>query len=131
VKGEEGERAVIVKGTKHTRVGGPNPDGTVPPDDEKLGKTEDVIDERHVHDVTTGQRRVVVLPADLCRRLGINEGTPLRLIEHESHFEVVPMRLVPATEGTSYELDSLLAGITPENIHGEIDLGPAVGRETW
>ena len=126
-----GNRAVIVKGEKHTRVGKPKPDGTVSPDDEKLVKTEDVIDERHVHDVTTGQRRVVVLPADLCRRLSISEGTPLRLVEHESHFEVIPMRLVPAMESTSYALDSLLAGVTPENIHGEVDTGPAVGRESW
>jgi hypothetical protein len=76
-----------------------------------------------IHDVTTGQRRVVLLPADLCHRLGISEGTPLRLIEHDSHFDVIPMRLVPATEGTSFALDSLLAGVTPENIHDEIDTG--------
>lgn len=28
-------------------------------------------------------------------------------------------------------LEELLAGITPENLHGEIDWGPPVGRETW
>jgi antitoxin MazE len=71
-----------------------------------------------------------VLPADLCRRLGISEGTPLRLVEHD-HTSVIPMCLVPATEGTSVALDSLLVGATPENIHGEIDTGPAVGRESW
>ena len=92
---------------------------------------EDVVDIRHVHEFTTGQRRVVVLRADLCRRLGIREGTPLRLIEHDSHFEVIPMRLVPATESASNVLASLLAGGTPEDIHGEIDTGPAVGRESW
>ena len=106
-------------------------DRTALPATEELVNSEDVVDVRQVHDVTTGRRRVVVLPADLCRRLGISEGTPLRLVEHDSHFEVIPMRLVPATEGASYELESLLAGVTPENIHGEIDMGPAVGRESW
>lgn len=30
---------------------------------------------------------------------------------------------------SQYELDALLAGITPENLHGEVDFGPAVGKE--
>jgi antitoxin MazE len=125
------DKPIIVKGEKHTRVAELEPDGTAVPSTEELVDSADVVDIRHIHDVTTGQRRVVVLPADLCRRLGISEGTPLRLVEHDSHFEVIPMRLVPATEVTSIGLDSLLAGVTPENIHGEIDMGPAVGRESW
>ena len=128
---DEGDMAIIVRGGKRARVAKIGTDRTAFPATEELVNGADVVDVRHIHDVTTGRRRVVVLPADLCRRLGISEGTPLRLVEHESHFEVVPMRLVPATEGTSYELDTLLAGVTPENIHGEIDLGPAVGRESW
>ena len=28
-------------------------------------------------------------------------------------------------------LDQLLAGITPENLHGEADFGPAFGKEAW
>lgn len=28
-------------------------------------------------------------------------------------------------------LDELLAGITDENLHGEWNTGPAVGREVW
>jgi antitoxin MazE len=130
---EEGAKAVVVTHREHTRVTeiGPDPDRSALPAKEEVINSEDVVDIRHVHDVTTGQRRVVVLPADLCRRLGISEGTPLRLIEHDSHFEVIPMRLVPATESASDALASLLAGVTPENIHGEIDTGPAVGRESW
>ena len=30
-----------------------------------------------------------------------------------------------------YTLDELVAGITPDNRHGEIDWGPAVGNEAW
>jgi antitoxin MazE len=28
-------------------------------------------------------------------------------------------------------LDDLLAKVTPENLHGEIDTGTSVGREAW
>jgi hypothetical protein len=34
-------------------------------------------------------------------------------------------------EDASLALTTLLAGITAENIHVEIDIGPAVGRELW
>ncbi len=30
-----------------------------------------------------------------------------------------------------YTLDELVAGITPDNRHGESDWGPAVGNEAW
>jgi antitoxin component of MazEF toxin-antitoxin module len=131
VRGCEGDKAIIVRGEKHTRVAQIGPDRTVVPTTEELVDSEDIFDVRHIHDVSTGQRRVVVLPSDLCRRLGIHEGTSPRIIEHESHFEVIPMRLVPATEDASPSLESLLAGVTPENIHGEFDTGPAVGQEAW
>ena len=35
---------------------------------------------------------------------------------------------VPAKEWT---LDELLAGITAENLHGEVDTGVAMGNEIW
>jgi antitoxin MazE len=30
-----------------------------------------------------------------------------------------------------WTLEQLLAGVTEENLHREIDTGPAVGNETW
>ena len=30
-----------------------------------------------------------------------------------------------------YTLTELLAEITPENLHSEVDLGPRAGREEW
>jgi hypothetical protein len=35
------------------------------------------------------------------------------------------------TVAKKYSLAQLLAGITPENIHPEVDFGPPVGREVW
>lgn len=30
-----------------------------------------------------------------------------------------------------FDIDKLLAGITPENIHAPVDFGKPVGREVW
>jgi antitoxin component of MazEF toxin-antitoxin module len=67
----------------------------------------------------------------MCRRLDISEGTPLRVVEHEGRFEVIPMKLVPATEDHSQALADLLGGVTAESLHGEFDTGSAIGRESW
>jgi antitoxin MazE len=32
---------------------------------------------------------------------------------------------------SAYDLHKLLAGVTDENLHGELGWGPAVGREAW
>ncbi len=36
----------------------------------------------------------------------------------------------PAVE-QEYTLDELLAGVTKDNLHGEVDFGPPVGKEVW
>ena len=129
---DEGDKGIIVRGRTHTRVANPAaPEQTIGPVTEELIPTEDVYNIRHVYDVTTGKRQVLTLPKELCRRLGIKEGTPLRIVEHEGRFEVIPMRLVPASEDPAYALATLLAQVTPQNIHGEIDTGPPVGEEAW
>ena len=37
----------------------------------------------------------------------------------------------PKRRKRRYTLDELVAGITPENRHEEIDWGPPVGNEVW
>ncbi len=39
--------------------------------------------------------------------------------------------VVAVIPGETYELSVLLADVTAENIHGEIDTGPSVGNESW
>ena len=39
--------------------------------------------------------------------------------------------LVAPVAQRTWTLEELLAGITDENIHGEVDTGPVVGGETW
>ena len=38
---------------------------------------------------------------------------------------------LPAVEDRTEALALLLAGVTPENIHGEVETGPSVGQESW
>lgn len=45
--------------------------------------------------------------------------------------DVVAAHLVVTPEPVEPSLDALLARVMPENAHPEVDLGPAVGRETW
>jgi antitoxin MazE len=50
---------------------------------------------------------------------------------------VVEMRLtgggllLKPVRPTGYRLEDLLAGVTKDNRHGEVDMGPPVGREVW
>ncbi len=40
-------------------------------------------------------------------------------------------RAMESATNESPTLEELLAGITEENLHGEWNVGPAVGREIW
>lgn len=37
--------------------------------------------------------------------------------------------IIEPIRSSEYDLDRLLAQITPGNLHAEVDFGPAVGRE--
>jgi hypothetical protein len=37
----------------------------------------------------------------------------------------------PSIAESTVRLERLLAGVTPENLHPEADMGPAVGKEVW
>lgn len=41
------------------------------------------------------------------------------------------LMIQPVEEDPIPTLEELLAGLTPESLHGEWDTGPAVGRESW
>lgn len=61
-------------------------------------------------------------------KLGVNSEVELSIRDGE----LVVSRAVQTSRPTPrYKLDDLLAGITPENLYGETDWGPAVGNEVW
>ena len=39
--------------------------------------------------------------------------------------------IITPVEAPTWTLDELLAGINKQNIHHEVDTGPAVGNEVW
>jgi antitoxin component of MazEF toxin-antitoxin module len=82
--------------------------------------------------ILTGQRGTITLPSDLRKRLQIEENTPLQIQEEPGGFSVRVMRLVPTSVGAgAVSLDDLLTDVTPDNLHKEADMGPAIGREAW
>lgn len=71
-----------------------------------------------------GNSLAVRIPAQLAQQLNLTENTPV-------NYTVVDGSLVISrvTQEETYSLDQLLDRVTKENIHGETDTGPAVGRE--
>lgn len=62
------------------------------------------------------------VPKPIAEQLGLREGSTVSLTIENGQLVVTPARR---------SLDDLLADITPENLHGEIDDGIAVGQEVW
>ncbi len=71
-----------------------------------------------------GNSLAVRIPGAYAKDLGLKEGMDLDVSLVEGGLLLRPRR-----EG--YTLEELLARITPENLHGETDWGPPVGRESW
>lgn len=65
----------------------------------------------------------VRIPKVFAAQLGIKENTPVEL---EIKDETIILRA-----GSELTLEQLLAGITAENVHDEIDTGLSVGAEIW
>ena len=122
----DGRYAVIQIDRENSRVVRRRADGTAEPGPGELVPTSDVSDIRATYLVPPGQRRTITLPLELCRNLGVEEAPMLEILEEDGGFRVRPLAHLPQTQPT---LAELLAGITPENLHAEIDLGPPVGRE--
>jgi antitoxin MazE len=71
-----------------------------------------------------GNSLAVRIPGTYAKELNLEEGTELEVTRVDGGLLLRPRK-------REYKLDELLRQITPENIHGETDWGPAVGREAW
>ena len=71
-----------------------------------------------------GNSLAIRIPKAYAADLKVDAGSVIDLDIVEAKLVVTPEAEVPA-------LDVLLARVTPENVHGETDVGPAVGREAW
>jgi antitoxin MazE len=72
-----------------------------------------------------GNSLALRIPKVLAAEAGITEGT---VVEMELDGDALSVTVVPPKD---YTLEGLLARVRPENVHGEVKTGPALGREVW
>jgi antitoxin MazE len=71
-----------------------------------------------------GNSASVRIPANVLKAANLSIDAPVRVREHNGSIIIQPA-------GQYHDLDTLVAGITPENRHDEASFGAAVGREIW
>lgn len=71
-----------------------------------------------------GNSLAVRIPEALANQASLEKDAEVELQMEEG-------RLVLRRAVTRYSLTDLLDGVTPENLHGEIDTGAPTGREEW
>lgn len=72
-----------------------------------------------------GNSLAVRIPQHLAKEMHLLEGAEIDLGVVDGALVIKPRRR------KRYSLDELIEGITPENLHAEVDDGRAVGREIW
>ena len=72
-----------------------------------------------------GNSLALRIPKVFAEQANMKRGTAVSLTLEKQRLIVAPLR----TKESS--LKSLLAKVTPENIHSETDWGPPVGEESW
>ena len=72
-----------------------------------------------------GNSLALRIPQPLAAQLGFEFDTAVELTPRGKELVVTVMKQRRS------KLDILLAGITDDNLHGEVDTGPPVGNEAW
>jgi antitoxin MazE len=70
-----------------------------------------------------GGELILKIPERVAEVLELEEGTEVELARLGGSLLVTP--------GTVPTLEDLLEQVTEDNLHGEIETGPPVGREIW
>jgi AbrB family looped-hinge helix DNA binding protein len=130
----EGRKAILKRGRKHTRVAEIYDGLTTDANDKVL--TSDVMDIQPADmrvagpvgpvAAIVGERGTITLPAEIRRRHRMQPGSAFLIEERGDEIVLRPAEIIPRRSQT---LDVLLARVTAENIHREIDTAPAVGQE--
>ena len=72
-----------------------------------------------------GNSLALRIPKSFATAVGLREDVAVDLSILEGKL------MVQLSPEESLHLDDLLRGVTDENLHGEWDAGPAVGKEIW
>lgn len=70
-----------------------------------------------------GNSLAVRIPKAFALEASLEQDTDVEMHLEEGSLVITPVRQA------SFTLAELLEGVTPDNLHEEIDTGPAVGRE--
>ena len=65
------------------------------------------------------------IPKSFAKEIRVGDGSPVDLKLENGQLVVRVVETPPLT------LDELLAGVTDENVHGEVETGDALGGESW
>ena len=72
-----------------------------------------------------GNSLALRIPKSFAREIGLDRDVPVNVSLEDGRLIVAPI-----TEPT-LTLELLLEQITEDNIHREVDTGPAIGEEVW
>ena len=72
-----------------------------------------------------GNSLAVRIPQHLAKEIGLSDGVEVEIVAIDGNLTIKPRRQKQSS------LEELIAGITPENRHAEIDTGVSVGEEAW
>jgi antitoxin MazE len=72
-----------------------------------------------------GNSLALRIPKPFATEIGLERNSPVEISLVDGQLVIVPA-VEPA-----WTLEQLLAQITEDNLHGEIETGPAVGQEVW
>ncbi len=75
-----------------------------------------------------GNNLAIRIPKTLAAEVGLCENAEIEVSADGDRLIITP---VARNRKRKYSLKEMLRGITPENLHGEIDFGPPVGNEIW
>ena len=72
-----------------------------------------------------GNRLALRIPKSFAQEAGLSEQSAVELLVVDGNL------LVTRDVRSPYTLNELLAQVTKDNLHGEVDTGGAVGGEVW
>lgn len=72
-----------------------------------------------------GNSLALRIPKAFALEVGLREDADVDVSIRQGNLVVAPLK------APTYDLNDLLAKVTRRNLHAEIDLGPAAGREAW
>ena len=72
-----------------------------------------------------GNSLALRIPKAFAQEIHLAHGTIVEMALQEGTLRITPCSHPPLT------LESLLQQVTPQNLHQEVDTGPAVGVEVW